>query len=69
MALSANATDQFETNQSGTSRSVTAQQIVGLVVFSGVGSPVGVITPLVSVAFYVDTSNGDFWKWYSAAWH
>lgn len=37
--------------------------------FSGHGSPVGVVFPTSNVAIYIDEDNGDQWSWYSGAWH
>lgn len=38
-------------------------------VYSGVGSPVGVVTPTGTAAVYFDTSDGTQWNYYSGAWH
>lgn len=42
-------------------------------VFSGSGSPVGVVTPAATVtaALYINTDTGELWQWYGtpASWH
>ena len=36
-------------------------------VFSGAGAPT--VTPTVSAAIYINTSNGSLYEWYGGSWH
>lgn len=42
---------------------------LGVQIYSGSGSPVGVVTPTSAVAVYFDTDDGTQYNWYSSAWH
>lgn len=54
---------------------VTASGTGGLAfvqVFSGNGSPVGVVAPMATAAFYIQKDSeppGILWSWYDSAWH
>ena len=37
--------------------------------FSGTGSPVGVISPTTSEALYFQTDTGQWWAFFSGVWH